>query len=44
MVLVMSALSFLTLLPACVLGALATGCYGLSGQKLVARPGLPYFY
>lgn len=44
MVLVMSALSFLTRLPACVLGAVATGCYGLSGQKPAARPGLPYFY
>ena len=44
MVLVMSALSFLTLLPACILGAVAMGCYGLSGQKPVARPGLPYFY
>ena len=44
MMLVMSACSFLTLLPTCVLGALATGCYGLSGQKPAARPGLPYFY
>ena len=39
MVLVMSALSFLTRLPASVLGALAMGCYGLSGRKPAARPG-----
>ena len=44
MVLFMSALSFLTRLPACILGAVATGCYSLPGQKPAARPRLPYFY
>lgn len=45
MVLIMSAFSFLTLLPACVLGAVATGCYGLSGlscRSLVTQDFLDY--